>query len=369
MHKPKSLLWVLLLVNLFVAQLRAEDPMTFFIGTYTSGSAEGIYRSELDAENGRMSNPTLVATMTNPSFLCLHPTLAVVYAVSEVAEGEQQISAFSISDGKLELLSSHSTTGSGPCYVSTDQTGRYVLVANYGSGSVCSFSTTKSGALNKIVSRQQHTGSSIHPNRQQGPHAHCITVDPSNRFVCVVDLGLDQVIVYRLTQDGQLKNHSVFACTPGHGPRHIAFHPDGKHAFVIHELTCQISCCSWDQTSGELKEIHQVSTLPEDLKAGFSTAEILVHPNGKFVYGSNRGHDTIAVFEFSDSKLTRIQNISTQGKTPRNFRIDPTGRFLLAENQNSDSIHSFSLDAVTGKLTPTGESIKIGSPVCIKFAR
>lgn len=345
-----------------------NDELPFFIGTYTGGKSEGIYRSGLNPNDGSMSPARLMAKLTNPSFLCLHPKLKVLYAVSEVADGDKQIAAYSFNNDELQLLNSLPTAGSGPCYVSTDQSGRFVFVANYGSGSICSISTTDSGALDAIVSKHQHSGSSVNPNRQRGPHAHCIQVDPTNQFVCAVDLGIDKIVVYKLEDSGSLTEHSSFQCTPGNGPRHLAFHPNGQYAFVIHELTCRLSCLKWDDSAGEFKELQQVSTLPDSIQNGFSTAEVLVHPSGNFVYGSNRGHDSIAVFRFAEGKLTRIQNASTQGKTPRNFRIDPTGRYLLAENQNSDSIYSLQIDPTSGELKATGHKIDVGSPVCIKFS-
>ena len=184
-----------------------------------------------------------------------------------------------------------------------------------------------------------------------------------------VDLGTDQIFIYELDREsGQLKpTGKPFQVTPGHGPRHLAFHPDGKHAFVIHELTCLLSLCRWDADLGQMEELQQVSTLPGDMLPGFSTAEVLVHPSGKFVFGSNRGHDSIAGFRFADSKLSLVGHTSTSGKTPRNFRVDPSGQFLLAENQQSDSIVVFRIDPQTGELTHTGNTAAVGSPCCIKF--
>jgi 6-phosphogluconolactonase len=360
-----------------------NSEVTAFIGTYTGGkerplASKGIYRSRFNTSDGSLSPPELVAELTNPSFLCLHPKQQVLYAVSEVAKGV--VVAFAIDpDDNLTEIGRASTAGSSPCYVTTDAEGKLLLVANYSSGNVLAIRLDQRGNLTEHRFEVQHSGSSIHP-RQKGPHAHCIQVDPTDRFACAVDLGLDQVIVYGLPTGSSpssessetprlLPTEKPLKVQAGFGPRHMAFHPDGKYAFVIHELTCQLSSCAWDATKGILDELQTVSTLPTDWRAGYSTAEVLVHPNGKYVYGSNRGHNSIACFAFSDGKLTPIQHISTEGKTPRNFRLSPDGRYLLAENQNSDSIVVFRLDPNSGKLTLTENRLNVGSPVCLRFRK
>ncbi|MCR9291217.1 MAG: lactonase family protein [bacterium] len=348
----------------------ANNKLPFFIGTYTGGASQGIYRSELSLDDGSLAEPSLVAELTNPSFLTIHPSGNVLYAVSEVAESDRQVVAYRIRDDlTLEEIGAAASAGSGPCYVSTDHAGEFLFVANYGSGSIAAFRLKPDGGLGPLTSQHQHQGSSINERRQQSPHAHCILADPTDRFVCAVDLGTDQVVIYELNREsGQLQaTGKPFKATPGHGPRHLAFHPDGKHAFVIHELTCMLSLCSWDAEAGRLEELQQISTLPVDMQSGYSTAEVLVHPSGKFVFGSNRGHDSIAGFRFMDNKLSSIGHTPTSGKTPRNFRIDPSGKFLLAENQQSDSIVVFRIDPRTGELTHTGNTASVGSPCCIKF--
>jgi 6-phosphogluconolactonase len=276
-------------------------------------------------------------------------------------------------DGKLTELGGQPAGGDGPCFVSTDRAGKFVFVANYGSGSVSAFALDDEGKLTKSTANVQHVGSSVNASRQEGPHAHCIMTDPSDEFVCAVDLGMDQVVIYDLDRTtGGLKNTGKpFKATPGFGPRHLAFHPDGKHAFVIHEIGSQLSACTWDATTGLMTEVHHLSTLPADFSGSSSTAEVLVHPTGKFVYGSNRGHDSIAVFSFdaASGKLTAAGHTSTNGKTPRNFRIDPTGSYLLAQNQDSHSIYAYKIDPNTGGLTQVGSPIEVGSPCCIKFFR
>ncbi len=343
----------------------------FYIGTYTGAVSQGIYRSSLNLETGSLAQPVLVAELTNPSFLTIHPTLDALYAISEVAEGDHQVVSYRITnDGALSETGNAPSGGDGPCYVSTDQAGKFLFVANYGSGSVAAYRILSDGSLGPMTSNQQHFGSSVDRRRQQGPHAHCILMDPSDQYACAADLGLDQVLIYKLQRDsGQLQSTgSPLQVTPGNGPRHLAFHPNGKLAFVIHEMTSQLSSCSWNAVRGELKELAVVSTLPADFTGSNSTAEVLVHPSGKFVYGSNRGHNSIAGFSVGqDGSLTSLGHTSTGGRTPRNFRIDPSGQFLLAENQQSDSIVAFRIDQQTGRLSQTGQAITVGSPCCIKF--
>lgn len=350
----------------------------FYIGTYTSGSSRGIHRCVLNTDTGELQQLELVAEIDNPSFLAIHPTLDVLYACSEIRrEGRRegaQLMAYKIAaDGKLTPIGGQPSGGNGPCYVSTDHTGKVALVANYGSGSIASLPISDDGSLGSLASNIQHAGKSADPQRQEGPHAHCIMSDPSNRFVCAVDLGLDQVLVYALdAASGKLTPQPAgnYHAKPGSGPRHLAFHPDGQHAFIIHEMGNTLAVAKWDASAGKFTTLGSVSTLPADYKAsGNTTAEVLVHPSGKFVYGSNRGHDSIAVFAFdaSQAALTPVAHTSTGGKTPRNFRIDPTGKFLLAENQGSDSIVVFKIEPSTGKLTQVGQPLKVGAPCCIKF--
>jgi 6-phosphogluconolactonase len=359
-------------------QSGAKDSMIpFYIGTYTSGQSKGIHRCLLDTKTGQLQGLELVAQLENPSFLTIHPTLDVLYACSEVRrDGKRegaQLMAYQIgADGGLTALGGQPSGGNGPCYVSTDQTGKVALVANYGSGSIASLPIAADGKLLAAVSTIQHAGKSVNPQRQEGPHAHCIMTDPSNRYVVAVDLGLDQVLVYALdAATGKLDPQPAgnYHAKPGNGPRHIAFHPSGKYAFIIHEIGNELSLASWDSSQGKFTQITSASTLPSGFAGDNSTAEVLVHPNGKYVYGSNRGHDSIALFAFDDAarQLTPVAHASTAGKTPRNFRIDPTGQFLLAENQASDSIVVFRIDSATGKLTQVGQPLTVGNPCCIKF--
>jgi 6-phosphogluconolactonase len=253
-----------------------------------------------------------------------------------------------------------------------DPTGKCLLVANYGSGSIAALPIQADGTLTKPGAVIQHQGSSVNPQRQAGPHAHFITPDPANRFALTCDLGLDQVLVYRLDPAKSLlaANDPPFAAVkPGAGPRHLAFDPSGRFVFLINQMGSTLTAFAYEADGGVLKELQTLSTLPKEFTGISYCAEVQVHPSGKFIYGSNRGHDSIAAFGFdpASGKLTCLQHQPTQGRTPRHFVIDPTGQWLLAENQNSDSIVVFHLDSKTGRLSPAGHTVSVGAPVCAVF--
>jgi 6-phosphogluconolactonase len=352
-----------------------------YFGTYTGKKSKGIYVSRFDSVSGRLSVPELAAEVTSPSFLAVHPKGGYVYAVNEVNKvGEKPggaVSAFSIEavTGKLLPLNQESAGGTGPCHLIVDAAGKNVLVANYGGGSITVLPLRKDGGLQAASSFIQHTGSSADPRRQEAPHAHGIYLDSANRFAFVPDLGLDKVMIYRFdASKGALTANSVPSASvaPGSGPRHFAFRPDGRFAYVINEIVCTVTAFGYDSKRGELKEVQTVSTLPagESVKAGFSTAELYAHPSGKFLYGSNRGHDTLVGYAIDQKsgKLNLVEHTPTQGKIPRSFGIDPTGLWLLAANQNSDNVVVFRIDSKTGRLTPTGQSVEVGAPVSVAFA-
>jgi 6-phosphogluconolactonase len=245
-------------------------------------------------------------------------------------------------------------------------------VANYGDGSIAALAIQADGTLAEPGTVIQHQGSSHNPERQAGPHAHFIIPDPANRFALTCDLGLDQVLVYRLdaAKSTLAANDPPFAAVkPGSGPRHLAFHPSGRFVFLINEMGSTLMAFAYDAGRGTLKELQTVSTLPENFTGTKSGAEVQVHPSGKFVYGSNRGHDSIAVFALdpASGRLTFLESQSTEGKTPRHFALDPTGQWLLAENQDSDSIVVFRVDSKTGRLSPSGQTVSVGAPVCAVF--
>jgi 6-phosphogluconolactonase len=358
----------------------APEQCLVYVGTYTGPKSQGIYAYRLDLKTGACTSLGLAAEAKSPSFLAIHPNRKFLYAVNEISDmgGKPTggVSAFAIDaqTGKLKFLNHQPSQGAGPCHLVVDRTGKTVLVANYGGGSVASFPIQPDGQLAPAASAIQHHGHSVNASRQKEPHAHSINVDLGNRFAMAADLGLDKVLVYRLdptTSKLTANDPPSASVQPGSGPRHFAFHPDGKRAYVINEILCTLTAFDYDAKAGKLTERQTLSTLPKGVavKPEYSTAEVQVHPSGKFVYGSNRGHDTIAVFAVDESQgpLRLIGNTPTQGKTPRGFGIDPTGRFLLAGNQDSHTVVVFRIDPQTGALTPTGHTLEVGSPVCVKF--
>jgi 6-phosphogluconolactonase len=358
----------------------SSGPCTVFIGTYTrakSGS-QGIYTATFDPKTGALSAPQLAAEAKDPSFVAISPDKKVLYSVAEVEDLDGQkgggVLSFSIDGGgKLKQISQISSGGPGPCYVSVDATGRNVFAANYSGGSISrSVNVDGNGKLEgpmATINFDEPTG----PNkaRQDKNHAHMITADPTNSFVLATDLGSDLVHVYRLDPLKGIvpSDPPTTSLKAGAGPRHFAFHPGGKFVFVIAELDSTITSFAWNGTEGTLKAIDAVSTLPADFKGESTCAHIMVHPSGKYVYGSNRGHDSIACFSVDEKtgKLTSIGHTSTGGKTPRNFNIDPTGNYLIAANQNSNSLAVLKIDPATGKLSDTGKSVKVDAPVCVQF--
>ena len=349
------------------------------VGTYTRTTSDGIYVCEFDGETGELDPVSSIAGAENPSFLALHPNGRTLYATSEIEdfEGERQgaLYAYDIDRdaGRLSLINVVGSGGAGPCHARVDATGRYLLAANYHGGSVCVAPINDDGSLEPLSCFIQHEGSSVNPDRQEQAHAHSINLDAQNRFAYVPDLGQDKVVIYRLDLErGELvANDPAYVGTePGSGPRHFDFHPNGTRTYVINELGCTITGYDYDSDGGGLTPFQTVGTLPA---AGFAkhntTADIHVHPSGRFVYGSNRGHDSIAIFSIDEDtgRLTEAGRESTQGWTPRNFAIDPSGEFLLAANQDSDSIVSFRIDGESGALTPTGSVTEIPMPVCVRF--
>lgn len=353
------------------------DRMLVFIGTYTGGTSKGIYAYEFSLKGGVLKELGLAAEVANPSFLAIHPNRKYLYAVCEVGNFKGKnagaVVGFKIDEakGKLTKINDASSGGSGPCYLTVDKSGNYVLAANYGGGSVVSLPIDEEGKLGEAVDFVQHTGSSVNPRRQGEPHAHSINLDPNNMFALAADLGLDKVLVYRFdARSGVLKpNDPPFAATPkGGGPRHLSFAPDGNSLYVNNEMLSSVTAFDYTQKTGVLNEKQTISTLPADWKGNNSTAEIQVHPSGKFVYCSNRGHNSIAVFALgADGKLKLVENESTRGKTPRNFGIDPTGTYLIAANQDSDNLAVFRIIKTTGELELLGNPVPAPRPVCVKF--
>jgi 6-phosphogluconolactonase len=357
---------------------RTEGSMLVYIGTYTGAKSKGVYVSRLDPATGKLSTPELAVETKSPSFLAVHPNHRFLYAVSEVNkfEGKPEggVSAFGIDSktGKLSLINQQRSGGTGPCHLEVDGTGKCVLVANYGSGSLAALPIHADGKLAEPSAVIQHEGSSVNPQRQAGPHAHFIIPDPANRFALACDLGLDKVLIYQLDPvKGSLIANSPpsIAIKPGSGPRHLAFHPNGQVVYLINEMSSTLITMAYDAQRGALEELQTISTLPEKYGGESSCAEVQVHPSGRFVYGSNRGHDSIAVFaaDPKTGKLTFVEHQPTKGKTPRHFGIDPSGKWLLAENQGSDTIVVFRIDSKSGRLSAAGQSVEVGAPACVVF--
>ncbi len=354
------------------------EQLLVFIGTYTGGKSEGIYILRMDLATGELTRTGGVSGVVNPSFLAVHPNRRFLYAVNEVGrfagKSSGAVSALAIQPetGHLTLLNRQPSGGGGPCHVVVDATGQNVLVANYGGGSVAVLPVRKDGRLGEATAFVQHEGSSVHPRRQREPHAHSINVDPTGRFAVAADLGLDKVLVYRFdAARGTLTPNEPPAASvnPGGGPRHFAFHQGGRYAYVINEMASTVTAFSFDPVRGALDSLQTISTLPAGVDAKNSTAEVQVAPSGRFLYGSNRGHHSIAVFaiDADTGTLTHVENEPTQGETPRNFGIDPTGTYLLAANQSSDTVVVFRIDSTTGQLESTGHAVPVPTPVCVKF--
>ncbi len=368
---------LLALVYIIAFQLQsAPRELLVYIGTYTKTEEQGIHWLKLDMGTGKLTAVGKLSGQKNPSFLAIHPNKKFLYAVNEIGsyKGEKAggVSAYSIDQktGTLTFINQQSSKGGAPCHLVIDATGRNVLVANYTGGSVVSLPVSRKGRLRQASSFIQHTGSSLLKPRQAAPHGHSINVSPGNKFAVAADLGLDKVLVYGFDPKGGKMTPAGFAkVAPGSGPRHFAFHPNGMFAYVINEITLTVTAFSWDETKGKLEEIQTITTLPVERGKGMSTAEVQVHPSGKFLYGSNRGHNTIAVFSIDQKtgKLSAVQHQSTLGKTPRNFGIDPTGKFLIAANQSSGDIFTFWINQDTGQLKSTGHKIEVPMPVCVKF--
>jgi len=348
-----------------------------YVGSYTDAKrAEGIALVHFDTRSGALELLRTVDAGPNPSFLAIHPDGRVLYAVNEVAEraGEKAggVSAFSVaSDGGLTRLGDQSSRGAGPCYVSIDRSGRAALVANYDGGSVALLPIAKNGELAPATSVDQHRGHGPDAERQEAAHAHCIVSDPSNRFALAADLGLDRVMLYRLdAKVGTLQRieDGDATLTPGAGPRHIAFHPKRSLVYVVGELDSTVTTLRFDATAERLTTMESRSSLPAGWHGKSYAADIHVAPSGDTLYVSNRGHDSIAVFSIASSGTISLeQTIATGGEWPRNFSLDPSGRWLLVANQNSGSIIVLARDPRSGRLSSTSQRLEIPSPVCVRF--
>lgn len=349
-----------------------------FVGTYTRKESEGIYVYELDPDRGALSHLATGTGVENPSFLAIHPSKRYLYAVNEVGDWQGEstgaVSAFALDTdtGALTLLNQQPTHGTAPCHVAVNREGTFAYVANYGSGTASVFPIQQDGSLEPASDTVTFEGSGPNPNRQQGPHAHSVTLDAANRFAFIADLGTDRLMSYRIDElPGQLVPNTVpfYKGEGGSGPRHFTFHPNGRFAYLINEMGNTITALAYDPVSGTLAPLQTVPTLPEGFEGRNTTADIHVTPSGRFLYGSNRGHDSLVVYavDETDGTLQYVEHVATGGETPRNFAIDPTGTLLLAANQDSDNVVAFRIDGETGALTPTGAETEVSMPVCVKF--
>jgi 6-phosphogluconolactonase len=379
---------VLGVISALAFALAADQPpkggeYIVFIGTYTRTKSKGIYAYRFQPSTGKVSFIGRAAETPNPSWLAVHPSLKYLYATNESeikpAPGQPNtVSSFAIDrkSGALTFLNKVSVGGRGPCHVSVDKTGKTLFAANYGSGNVEAISILADGRLGGSTAHMQHVAAAEQPGdpaRKVVPHAHCVMASPDNRFLLATDLGLDQIFSYRLdAAKGTLApNDPPFArVTAGAGPRHFAFHPDGRFLYVINEYASTVTAFAYQAGKGAITEIQTVSALPQSFAGKNTGAAIQVDRSGKFLYASNRGHDSIAVFAIDSKKgtLTLLETVPSQGLMPRSFSLDPTGGYLFAANQNGNSIVLFRVDAKTGRLTPTGQVIEDSpEPTCVLF--
>ncbi|QRK12807.1 lactonase family protein [Archangium violaceum] len=346
-----------------------------YVGTYTSGGSEGIYLCRLDMATGALERVGVTRGVAEPSYLALEPKGRYLYAVNELTEFEGQpsgaVSAFAINPQSRELtfINQRPSEGGAPCYLDVDAKGGFVLVANYVGGNVAVLPIQEGGGLGTAVDKKQHEGSGPNAQRQEAPHAHQIRLDAANRYAFVSDLGTDKIMLYRFDeQQGKLTPGTppFVSSKPGAGPRHLTFHPNGRFVFSINELDSTITAYAYDAAQGTLTALQTLTTLPDGYNRSNDCGDIHVSPDGRFLYGSNRGHDSIVVYSIdSEGTLTYVEHVTTRVKWPRNFAIDPTGTYLLVANQKDNSVITFQRNAQTGKLTPVGQPLAVPAPTCL----
>jgi 6-phosphogluconolactonase len=377
MRPPKFILLLVATIALLAGpNVTAKDYWAYF-GTFTNETCRGVYVSRFDPKTGRLSPAQVAAEIPSPTFLAVSPDGGLLFTATraETFDGRKggSVSAFAIDrhTGSLRLLDQKFSGGEAPCHVSVDRDGQNVFVANYLGGSVKSFHLNRDGTLAEGTSVLHH-GSSVNTNRQSHAYAHCMAPAPAGRFVLACDLGTDKVTVYQVdSTNAALTAVETASVPPGSGARHLAFGPDGHFAYVINEMGCSVTAFAWDGIKGTLTPHETVSLLPPDAPVTntFTAAEIAVSPDGRFVYGTTRGHDSISVLAVGakTGALSLVQNLPSGGNAPRGMGIDPSGRWLLAAHQKSGTVTVFAIAPATGKLTPTGQALPAGSPVDVKF--
>jgi 6-phosphogluconolactonase len=349
-----------------------------FFGTQGVGSGKGISVARFNSISGEISKVSLAVETEAPAFLLFHPDGHTAYACNSNNFScnwfSEKISSFSVDreSGKLTFLNQQNSGGRDPDYLCIDKTNRYILVANYKGGNVTALEILENGSLGNATAFFQHTGAGFNPDRQDQPYAHCVKLDPDNRFALVADLGLDRIYVYRFNEsDGTLKpnNPPYFSSQPGYGPRHLIFHPNGRYVYATNEMDCSVSALSWNAETGVLAEIQTVQTLPDDFTANSACGDIGIHSDGKYLFAANRGHNSLTVFSIDSAtgKITVIETVPTLGEKPRNIAFDPTEQWLLVSNQTSNNVTIYRFDPSTGHLSPNGAPYKIPNPMGIAF--
>lgn len=367
---------LLLLITALPVLLNASEPI-IFVSAFQSGEDGAIHAYRFDTNKGQLTPLYRTTNVENPFFLAISPDNRFLYSIdAEEFGGEvnEFVAAYAIAgrDGKLTKLNRQPARGTASCYLDVDRTGKSVVVANYASGSVAALPIRDDGSLNRAASFVQHSGKSIDPNRQQGPFAHSIVVSPDNRFALAADLGVDKILIYRLDPGSATLScnepHSFATLPPGSGPRHLTFHPSGKRVYVINELKNTVTVFDYAADSGKLGERQTISTLPDDFSGTSHTADLKITPDGKLLYGTNRGHDSIAIFRIADDGVLSLISIEPSlGNGPQNLLITPDGRWLICANMPGNSLIVFAIDTDTGHLTPTGDSVSIPMPSCIRW--
>jgi 6-phosphogluconolactonase len=369
--KPHRFAPAVALALLAVTRTIAADTFVYF-GSHRSGPGIGFSMSHFDTDTGALTKPEFLLDAIEPAFFVIHPDGRHLYTANSGNTGGASAYAIDPHTGKLTYLNRVFANGGDTSYISLDRTGRFALVANYLGGNIAVFAIKPDFTLGDWTAFVQHTGSSVHPQRQTHAYAHAIITDPTNRFVLVPDLGVDKLFVYRFDEKtGSLTPSSPAFVTapPGSGPRHVRFHPNGRWVYLINEIASTVIAFNWDSAKGTLTEFQNISTLPADFKGTSTCAEMEVHPNGKFLYGSNRGHDSLAAFAIDQStgRLTFIETVPSRGKTPRNFAFDPTAKWIVCTNHGSDNAVVFRVDENTGRLTPVGDPVPVPYPFCQRF--